>query len=279
ADYLDDGTKIQAKIIIKSEDKTINSTKAIIDFSGTDDQHENDTLNAALSVTKSAVLYVLKVITGVNIPLNSGCLFPVEIIIPEKSILNPAYPAPVATGNVETSQRIVDVLLALFKVAAASQGTMNNFLFEIDGDTPYYETIAGGSGATETNDGATGVQVHMTNTRITDPEILEHRHPGLRLKQFSIRKHSGGKGKHNGGDGLIREFEFIKPANVSILSERRKYAPYGLNEGQPGKCGENILIKENGAIEKLPHRITTNISPGESIIIKTPGGGGTGKPS
>lgn len=278
-DYLDDGTEIKVKIIIKSEDKTIESTHATIDWTGTGKQHQKDNLNTPLAVTRSAILYVLRVITGEEIPLNSGCLKPVEIIVPEKSILNPVYPAPVATGNVETSQRIVDVLLGVFDVAAASQGTMNNFLFEVQGDTPYYETIGGGSGAVDGFDGASGVQVHMTNTRITDPEILEFSHPAVRLEQFMIRSGSGGKGLYRGGDGLIRELKFLKPAHISLLSERRNYQPYGKKGGGKALKGQNFLKKLNNKLEKLPHRIDLNVNAGESIIINTPGGGGYGMSS
>jgi 5-oxoprolinase (ATP-hydrolysing) len=211
-----------------------------------------------------------------EIPLNSGCLKPVEIIVPKGTILNPEYPAPVATGNVETSQRVVDVLLGAFGIAAASQGTMNNLLFETEGGTPYYETIGGGSGALDGCEGASGVQVHMTNTRMTDPEILEIRQPGVRLKKFTLRNRSGGEGMFRGGDGIVREIKFLKPAAVSILSERRAYSPYGIKEGKPGKCGENLLRKSDGSTVSLRHRESLRINAGESIIIKTPGGGGYG---
>jgi 5-oxoprolinase (ATP-hydrolysing) len=178
---------------------------------------------------------------------------------------------------VETSQRITDVLLGALKAAAASQGTMNNLLFQVEGETPYYETIAGGSGASDGCPGTSGVQVHMTNTRITDPEILETRHPGVRLEKFVLRKGSGGKGRFMGGDGTIREFKFLKPAKLSIISERRVYSPYGLEGGKPGKKGVNLLKKTNGEIVELPHRVVRDVKKGESIIIKTPGGGGFGK--
>jgi len=201
----------------------------------------------------------------------------VKIIVPKKSLLNPEYPAPVASGNVETSQRIVDVLLGALRICAASQGTMNNFLFEIEGDVPYYETIAGGSGAMPGCCGASGVQVHMTNTRITDPEILEVRHPHVRLQRFILRRKSGGKGLYRGGDGIIRELLFMKQAHVCLITERRHYEPYGLNGGRNGQQGINLLRRPDGSAKKLPHRVEFIIQPGESIVIKTPGGGGFGR--
>ena len=213
-----------------------------------------------------------------ELPLNSGCLQPITIIVPERSLLNPAYPSPVASGNVETSQRIVDVLLGALKISAASQGTMNNLIFEVEGDFPYYETIAGGSGALDGCPGASGVQVHMTNTRITDPEILEYRHQHIRIEQFILRKGSGGKGTYPGGNGAIREITYLKPATVSIISERRNYEPYGMNGGGNGKCGVNLLKKALGEIIRLPHRVVLNVDAGDSIIIETPGGGGFGAP-
>jgi 5-oxoprolinase (ATP-hydrolysing) len=276
-DYLDDGTKIKVTVSISTGNNPPETVHAVIDFSGTGRQHDNDNLNAPEAVTRSAVLYVLRVLTGESIPLNSGCLNPVDILIPSGTILSPVYPAPVASGNVETSQRIVDVLLGAFGVAAASQGTMNNLLFEAEGEPPYYETIAGGSGATQGCPGASGVQVHMTNTRMTDPEILEFRHPGVRLEQFTLRRGSGGKGRFTGGDGVIRELTYLKPATVSILSERRKYAPYGIKGGGPGHTGANFLRKNDGSLITLKHREVINTEAGESIIIETPGGGGYGE--
>jgi 5-oxoprolinase (ATP-hydrolysing) len=220
-DRLDDGTAIRVAVSIGGGPDADATLQARIDFTGTGGQHLNDNLNAPLAVARSAVMYVLRALADRDIPLNSGCLDPVEIVIPPGTILNPLYPAPVASGNVETSQRIVDVLLGAFGIAAASQGTMNNLLFEVDGEVPYYETIAGGAGALDGCPGASGVQVHMTNTRLTDPEVLEFRHPGVRVERFTLRNGSGGRGSFRGGDGVIREIRFLKPATVSILSERR----------------------------------------------------------
>jgi 5-oxoprolinase (ATP-hydrolysing) len=276
-DHLDDGTPVKVAISIDGGQNPPETLKVVIDFTGTGAQHMTDNLNAPFSVTRSAVMYVLRALIEADIPLNSGCLGPVDIIIPQGTLLNPDYPAPVASGNVETSQRIVDVLLGAFGIAAASQGTMNNLLFEVEGEKPYYETIAGGSGAVDGCPGASGVQVHMTNTRITDPEILEVGHPGVLLKRFTLRKNSGGKGKFSGGNGVIREMKFLKPATVSILSERRVYAPYGIKGGEPGKKGLNLYKKADGKIKILGHRIALRVGKGDFITIETPGGGGYGK--
>ena len=182
-----------------------------------------------------------------------------------------------ASGNVETSQRIVDVLLGAMKIAAASQGTMNNLLLEVEGGVPYYETIAGGAGAIDGCRGASGVQVHMTNTRITDPEVLEQRHPQVRLEQFQLRRGSGGEGSYRGGEGVVREIRFLQPAEVTIISERRQFSPYGMEGGGDGKVGANLYIRSNGEEVRLPHRVAVKVESGGSILIETPGGGGYGK--
>lgn len=277
SDRLDDGTPICVAVSITAGDDPPATVSCLLDFIGTGPQHEKDNLNTPLPVTRSAVIYVLRAITGQDIPLNSGCLGPVEIRVPKGSILNPSYPCAVASGNVETSQRVVDVLLGALGAAAASQGTMNNLLFEVQGETPYYETVAGGSGASPGCPGASGVQVHMTNTRITDPEVLEQRHPGVRLKRFTLREGSGGQGRYKGGEGVVRELQFLKPAEVSIISERRKEAPYGLEGGGPGQKGRNLHVKANGDVVELPHRVSLSVRAGESIVLETPGGGGYGK--
>jgi len=276
-DRLDDGTPLRVNVRIRAGENPPDTVKAVFDFTGTGGQHDRDNLNAPLSVTRSAVLYVLRAITGTDIPLNGGCMRPVEMIVPEATILNPRFPAPVASGNVETSQRVVDVLLGALGMAAASQGTMNNFLFQVEGDTPYYETIAGGAGAMDGCPGASGVQVHMTNTRMTDPEVLEYRHPQVMIRQFRFRKGSGGEGRFRGGDGVVREIRFLKAATASLISERRTSRPYGMAGGGEGARGENLLIRRDGKVEKLPGRATVQVREGESIVIKTPGGGGFGK--
>lgn len=276
-DYLDDSTPIQVNITITGGFSLPHTVRLVADFSGTGDQHREDNLNMPISVTRSAVLYVLRLLTDEAIPLNSGCMEPVEIIAPKGSILNPEYPSPVASGNVETSQRVVDVLLGAFGAVAASQGTMNNLAFKVEGDTPYYETIAGGSGAVKGRNGASGVQVHMTNTRMTDPEVVETRHSNVMVDTFMIRRGSGGKGVYKGGDGVVRGVKFLKPASVSIISERRKYSPYGTAGGEGGKKGENLLIKKSGKEIPLPNRCEVKAESGDKIVIKTPGGGGYGK--
>ena len=276
-DFLDDGSKISVKIKIVKKEGSILPFHAIVDFSGTDSQMDNN-LNAPIAVTKAAVLYVFRLLINKDIPLNSGCLDQIEIIIPKGSLLNPSDDAAVVGGNVETSQRITDVLLGALGIAAASQGTMNNFVFgsEDNSGKQYYETIAGGSGAIDGFSGASAVQVHMTNTRSTDPEILENRFREVRLEKFEIRRNSGGTGQYNGGDGVIREIGFLEPRKVSIVSERRNIPPYGLSGGAAASCGSNILRKISGEEIDLGGKVERVIKSGETVIIQTPGGGGFG---
>jgi 5-oxoprolinase (ATP-hydrolysing) len=210
-----------------------------------------------------------------EIPLNQGCLNPIEVIIEEGSLLAPSENAAVVGGNVLTSQRITDVILKAFRACAASQGCMNNFTFGNE-NFGYYETIGGGAGAGPGWHGQSGVHTHMTNTRITDPEILERRYPVM-LREFSIRKNSGGSGKFRGGDGLVREVEFLEPLNTAILSERRVHQPYGLNGGESGKSGMNLFIRKDGTKVHLGGKNEIRAEPGERIRIETPGGGGYGK--
>jgi 5-oxoprolinase (ATP-hydrolysing) len=277
-DSLDDGTPVSVNITVSAGEDPPSTVRAVVDFAGTGAEHAADNLNAPLSVTRSAVLYVLRVITGEDLPLNGGCLRPVEIRVPAGSLLNPSASRAVSSGNVETSQRVVDVLLGALGAAAASQGTMNNLLFEVEGETPYYETIAGGSGASPGCPGASAVQVHMTNTRMTDPEVLEQWHPGLRLRRFAVRRGSGGTGAYRGGDGVIREIQFVRPATVSLISERRVTKPYGLEGGGPGSSGRNLHRRTDGRVTELPHRVSMSLKAAESIVIETPGGGGYGTP-
>ena len=276
-DFLDDGSKIAVTLKIEKGNRPPYTCRVVVDFSGTSPQLAGN-LNAPIAVTKAAVLYVFRTLIDEDIPLNSGCLDPVKIRIPEGSLLNPSPEAAVVGGNVETSQRVVDVLLGALGMAAASQGTMNNFLFgRADGKgKQYYETVAGGSGAADGHPGASAVQVHMTNTRATDPEVLEQRFPELRLERFVIRRGSGGKGKFRGGNGTIREMKFLEPRKVSILSERRIYPPYGMAGGNPGAKGKNQLVKKDGQQVNLRGKVERVIRAGETVIIKTPGGGGFG---
>ncbi len=263
ADSLDDGTKLQVSIQVARDRMTI-------DFTGTSPQVDGN-LNAPRSVCLAAVIYVLRALVGTSIPLNSGCLQPVTVTIPKHSVLWPDPDLAVAAGNVETSQRVVDILIGALGRAAASQGTMNNITFGTH-QFGHYETIAGGAGATPTSPGADAVHTHMTNTRITDPELLESRFP-IRLKRFAIRSSSGGQGVHRGGNGVIREYQLLAPMQVSIVSQRRETSPFGLAGGLPGLPGRNIY---NG------HTTGGNVSirglTNDIIRIETPGGGGYGAP-
>ena len=251
-----------------------------VDFGGSAPQSPGN-INAPLSVTRSAVYYVVRCLLPPDIPLNHGCYETVHIIAHEGSLLNPQPPAAVSSGNVETSQRIVDVLLLAFakvlpdRIPAQGQGTMNNVAFGWRGKT-YYETIAGGMGATSSHDGASGVQVHMTNTANTPAEALESAYP-LRITRTSFRPDSGGSGLHQGGMGIVREFLFLEDTTVSIQSERRLLPPKGLAGGGDGRCGVNLLRSSDGTEGELPGRVTFTARRGETLVIKTPGGGGWGK--
>jgi len=270
-DHMDDGSPICLSIDIDAE-----NGNATFDFTGTGPQVLSNH-NAPPAVTYSATIYSLRSLVAQSIPLNQGCLAPITFIIPEHTLLNPSSDAGVVGGNVLTSQRVVDVVLKAFSACAASQGCMNNLTFG-DKQFGYYETIAGGAGAGPTWEGRSGIHTHCTNTRITDPEILERRYPVV-LREFSIRKGSGGKGKHNGGDGVVRELEPLRPLTVSILSERRVLQPYGLEGGQPGTCGRNLLVRSNGTLVNMGGRCSSGWSVGERLRIETPGAGGYGTPS
>ncbi|MFA7336108.1 MAG: hydantoinase B/oxoprolinase family protein [Candidatus Obscuribacterales bacterium] len=265
---MDDGSIITVSIQIDKQNRT-----AVIDFSGTSAQTQNN-LNTPLAVSRAAVLYVFRTLTRADIPLNDGCMEPLELIIPTGSMLNPREPAAVVAGNVETSQIIVDTLYRALNIMAASQGTMNNFTFG-DNEKQYYETICGGSGAGRSFAGTDAIQTHMTNSRLTDPEILESRFPVI-LEEFSIRKNSGGTGEYKGGEGTVRRLRFLKPMSASILSNRRKIKPPGLNGGNDGACGANRLVRASGTIEELNSTATVQVDCGDVIEIETPGGGGYG---
>jgi 5-oxoprolinase (ATP-hydrolysing) len=271
-------------------------------------------INAPEAITFSAIIYCLRCLIEEDIPLNQGCLKPIRVKIPPKSLLSPSKGAAVVGGNVLTSQRVTDVIFKAFEACAASQGDCNNLTFGFGGNVSgqkevkgfgYYETIAGGSGAGRDWEGTSGVHTHMTNTRITDSEVFERRYPVV-LREFSIRKGSGGNGQHRGGDGVVRDIEFRIPVQVSILSERRVYRPYGLNGGEDAQCGLNIWVrnvavdapeKEEGAAPRSDHvelkmtegrtefeerrinmgsKNSAPMQPGDRIIINTPGGGGWG---
>lgn len=277
SEMLDDGTKICVAISVKPHELKF-------DFSGTSAVHKGN-LNATKAIVQSTVLYVLRLLVDKPIPMNEGLLKRVKIILPHCfldpfSKLNPARMTPamlpaVVGGNTEVSQRLTDALLKAFKLAACSQGTMNNFLFG-NSHFGYYETICGGVGAGNGFDGASAVHQHMTNTRITDPELMELRYP-VRVMKFAVRKNSGGKGKWKGGDGIVREIHFKAPLEINILSQHRVQEPYGLKGGRPGKRGTQKVIRKNGKIDSIPGMGSTAVAPGDVLRIETPGGGGYGK--
>jgi 5-oxoprolinase (ATP-hydrolysing) len=254
-----------------------NANGLTIDFSGSSSVHHGN-LNATRAIVQSVVLYVLRVIVDRSIPMNEGLLDTVQIIVPE-GLLSPDFtttilPAVVG-GNTEVSQRLTDTLLKALGLAACSQGTMNNFLFGNE-SLGYYETICGGTGAGEGFNGASAVHQHMTNTRITDPEILELRYP-VRLERFEVRRGSGGQGSWNGGDGVTREMTFLEKLDVSILSQHRKEKPYGLHGGEAGQTGRQRIIRADGSVRKLDGIASATLGPGDKIVIETPGGGGYGR--
>ena len=268
---MDDGNQVSVAISI---DKINRS--ATIDFTGTSAQHPGN-YNAPSAICYAAVLYVFRCLVDDDIPLNAGCLKPLNLVIPKHSMINPEYPAAVIAGNVETSQYIVDTLLGALGVVAASQGTMNNFIWGND-RVQNYETICGGSGASENQDGCSAVHTHMTNSRLTDPEVLEWRFP-VRLESFSIRKNSGGKGLKNGGDGVDRRMRFLESMTVNIIAGHRIVPPYGLSGGNSGVVGKNYVIHSNNSITKLKTKGQIEVIKGDLFVLKTPGGGGFGSPT
>ncbi len=246
---------------------------ATLDFTGTSAQ-QADNFNAPEPVTRAAVLYAFRCMVDDDIPMNAGCMRPLNIILPESSMLTPQYPAAVVAGNVEVSQAVTDCLFAALDAIAGAQGTMNNFNFGND-QYQYYETIGGGAGAGPGFNGAHAVHTHMTNTRLTDPEILEQRYPVV-LDTFAIRRGTGGQGKWTGGDGLTRKVRFLEPMDVSFLCGRRTVPPQGLNGGADGAVGYNRLVHADGTATDIAGRIQLTCSAGEAVIIETPSGGGYG---
>ena len=265
---LDGGETVSVRIAIDQARRC-----ARIDFDGTSPESPGN-FNAPASIARAAALYVFRTLVEEDIPLNQGCMKPLTIHMPDASLVKPRYPAAVAAGNVETSQCITDALLAALNVCAAAQGTMNNLTFGNERHQ-YYETICGGSGAGPGFDGASAVHTHMTNSRLTDPEVLEWRFP-VRLERFCIRSGSGGLGRHRGGDGVIRELRFLEPMNVSILSNRRRTAPFGLQGGADGKQGRNYVIRASGAVEHLTATAEVQLQTNDRFVVETPGGGGYG---
>ena len=284
SDYLDDDGTVEKSVRIKVR-VIIKGNSVSVDFSGSSWQVDG-CVNAVYAVTVSCVFYVFRCLVDSDIPSNSGCMRSINITAPEGSVVNAKSPSAVSGGNVETSQRIVDVVFgALSKavpemIPAASSGTMNNIAIggydKLKGSHfTYYETIGGGMGARHNSDGLNAIHTHMTNTLNTPVETIEHNYP-FRISQYKIRPQSGGMGKHKGGHGIIRNYEFFQAATVSILSDRRKHAPYGLRGGKKGQLGQNTLISK-GRRRKLPSKTTINVNTGDVISIHTPGGGGYGK--
>jgi len=272
---LDDGSRIQVAVTLDQ-----SRGRARIDCSGTSPQHPGN-LNAPLAITKAVVLYVFRCLVGEAIPLNGGCFEPLELVVPEGCLLNPRFPAAVVAGNVETSQALANALFLALGVQAAAQGTMNNLSFG-NARCQYYETICGGTGAGrrpagEPFAGASAVHSHMTNSRLTDPEVLEERFP-VRLECFAIRRGSGGAGQWPGGAGVIRALRFLEPMTVSLLSGSRRVPPAGLAGGSPGACGRNRLLLPDGSSRELPGSTELQLPAGALLTIETPGGGGYGEP-
>ncbi len=267
---MDDGSVIAVNVAVDRA-----SRSATIDFAGTSPQRP-DNFNAPAAVCTAAVLYVFRTLVDADIPLNAGCLKPLRIVVPPGSMLDPVFPAAVAAGNVETSQAIAAALFGALGVVAASQGTMNNLTFG-DQRYQYYETICGGAGAGPTWDGCSAVHTHMTNSRLTDPEVLERRYP-VRVDGFAVRHGSGGGGAHRGGDGVVRRLRFLEALTAAIVSSSRRVPPYGLAGGLAGAPGRNAIERADGTVEELPGVAQAALQPGDVLIVETPGGGGYGAP-
>ena len=267
---LDSGAEIKVSIRVDRKKRS-----AEIDFTGTSEQDEKN-YNAPLAVTKAAVLYVFRTLVDDEIPLNEGCMKPLDVIAPVGSMINVQYPAAVIAGNTEVSQSITDTLYGALGVIAGSQGTVNNFVYGNDVHQNY-ETICGGTGAGPDFDGASAVHCHMTNTRMTDPEVLEWRYP-VRLEEFRIRPGSGGKGRHAGGDGIVRRLRFLEPMITTTLTSHRITRPFGVDGGEPGATGRNAVERADGRIDELQGNDETEMKPGDVFVMETPGGGGFGKP-
>ncbi|MEA3058611.1 MAG: hypothetical protein QOE50_23, partial [Sphingomonadales bacterium] len=269
-DYeMDNKAHVRVRITVDKAERS-----ATFDFSGTSDQLP-DNFNAPFSIVRAASLYVVRTLIDDAIPMNDGCLRPIRLFVPEGSMLNPSYPAAVVAGNVETSQVVTDALFAATGQLAPSQGTMNNFTFGNE-RYQYYETIAGGSGAGPDHDGTSAVQTHMTNSRLTDPEILETRLP-VRLDQFAIRRGSGGQGAYRGGDGVVRAVTFLEPMRANILANRRRVSPRGIEGGADAEAGRNWVERTDGSVEMLSATAYADVQPGDRFVIETPGGGGFGR--
>jgi 5-oxoprolinase (ATP-hydrolysing) len=276
---LDDGSVIKLRILHQKSSHLDPASRIQIDFTGTSATHPRN-LNATTAIVNSAVLYVLRLMLQEDLPLNEGLIEPIELVLPKGSLLNPHFtgdasrdPAVVG-GNVEVSQRVVDTLIKALRLQACSQGTMNNTLFGNE-RFGYYETIAGGAGAGNGYEGASALHTHMTNTAITDPEIVEQRYP-VRLRQFAIRRGSGGAGRWRGGDGVVREFEFLEPLTLSLLTQHRSSGPFGVDGGGDGWPGKQTLRRADGSSEVQPSSTSLRVQAGDRLVMETPGGGGAG---
>ncbi len=268
---MDFGARIRVAISVHRETRS-----ATVDFTGTSPQQDNN-FNITHAVAVAAVLYCFRLLVDADIPLNAGCLKPLDIVVPEDCMLRPSSPAAVVAGNVETSQAITDAILGALGLMGASQGTMNNFTFG-NAASQYYETVCGGAGAGPDFDGADAVHTHMTNTRLTDPEVLEWRFPVI-VESFAVRRGSGGAGRHRGGDGVVRRIRFRETMTASILSGHRRIPPYGMKGGEPGRVGRNYVERADGSVDEQGGTASTQVRPGDVYVVETPGGGGYGAPA
>ena len=266
---LDSGDQIRVAISVDHK-----ARQGTIDFTGTSPQNKFN-YNAPLAICRAVVLYVFRTLVGADIPMNEGCLKPLTLVVPEGSMINPKAPAAVISGNTEVSQAIAYTLYGALGVIAGSQGTMNNFVYGND-NYQNYETICGGAGAGDGFDGASAVHSHMTNTRMTDPEVLETRFP-VRLNEFSIRNGSGGQGRFNGGNGIVRKLQFLEPMTVTMLSSHRIITPHGAKGGDAGAIGENSVIRANGEHQTLRGNDEISVLSGDVVVLKSTGGGGFGE--
>jgi 5-oxoprolinase (ATP-hydrolysing) len=267
---MDNGAVIAVRVAV---DRAARA--ATIDFTGTSPQLASN-FNAPRSVAHAAVLYVFRTLVDDDIPLNDGCLRPLDVVVPDGSLLAPSYPAAVVAGNVETSQAVTGALYAALGVQAEGSGTMNNVTFGNERHQ-YYETVASGSGAGAGFDGASVVQTHMTNSRLTDPEVLESRYP-VRVEHFGVRRGSGGRGRWTGGDGAVRRIVFDEAMTMSVLAGHRRVAPYGMDGGEPGALGRTWILRADGTTAQLGSADTAQVEPGDALVVETPGGGGFGPP-
>jgi len=265
---MDDGSEIVVSITVEADDRS-----AVIDFTGTSPTHPGN-FNAPPAVAFAAVLYVFRCLVGDDIPLNAGCMEPLRLVLPADSMINPSYPAAVIAGNVETSQAIVGALFGALGVVGSSQGTMNNIVWGND-THQYYETVCGGAGATASADGCSAVHTHMTNSRLTDPEVLELRYPVV-VDSFALRAGSGGDGRHRGGDGVIRRVRFEEAMELNVISGHRVVPPYGIDGGGPGAVGRNRVVRVDGSVDELAGADRASVGPGDIFEVHTPGGGGYG---